>query len=340
MPKPQRRGIAAAGNWIVDHVKIIDTWPEQETLANILDERRGSGGAPYNVLMDLAALGAPFPLTAIGVLGNDADGDGIERDMAERGVRRFFRRSKSMPTSYTDVMTVRGTGRRTFFHNRGPNAELGPGDFPWDRLDAQILHLGYLLLLESLDAEDPQFGTVAARVLAEARLRGIHTSVDVVSEASDRFQRVVRPALPHTDTLICNEIEAGRIAGIEIRKGAALDRSALSAAAQTLLELGVNESVVIHAPEGGYARTNDGAEWFRPSLRLPEGYIQGAAGAGDAFAAGYLFAAHEGRPMEARLSLAVCAAASSLSHPTCSEGVGPETEVAALAERFASGEEW
>lgn len=335
MPNSQRRGIAAAGNWIVDHVKIIDTWPEQETLASILEERSGSGGAPYNVLMDLAALRAPFPLTAIGVLGDDADGDGIVADMTNRDVRCFFRRSKTMPTSYTDVMTVRGTGRRTFFHNRGPNAELGPADFPWGHLDCRILHLGYLLLLDSLDAEDAEYGTAGARVLAEARRRGIHTSVDVVSEASDRFQRVACPALPHTDTLICNEVEAGRIAAIDLRCGETLDRAALASAAQRLLELGVNESVVIHAPEGGYARTKDGGEWFRPSLRLPDGYIQGAAGAGDAFAAGYLLAAHDGRPMEERLTVAACAAAASLSDPTCSEGVGPETEVLALAHLYS-----
>lgn len=335
MAKTQRRGIAAAGNWIVDNVKIIDTWPEQEALANILSERRGSGGAPYNVLMDLAAMRAPFRLAGIGVLGNDADGDGIKRDMVTRNVRCFLRRSAKLPTSHTDVMTVRGTGRRTFFHNRGPNAEFGPSDFPWDDLDCRILHLGYLLLLESLDAGDDEYGTAAARVLAEARRRGIHTSVDVVSEASDRFQKVARPALPHTDTLICNEIEAGRVAGIEIRIGETLDREAMSRAASVLLDLGVNEAVVLHAPECGYARSKHGGEWFRPSLALPPGYIQGAAGAGDAFAAGYLLAAHEGWPMDERLTLAVCAAAASLSDPTCSEGMRPVDEVLSLSQRYS-----
>lgn len=48
-----RCGVAAAGNWIVDHVKVIDAYPEQDTLATILSESRGTGGAPYNVLIDL-----------------------------------------------------------------------------------------------------------------------------------------------------------------------------------------------------------------------------------------------------------------------------------------------
>ena len=82
METSARRGIAAAGNWIIDHVKLIDVWPSEETLCNILDERRGSGGAPYNVLLDLHALDPSLPLTAIGVLGQDADGDFIEHDLS------------------------------------------------------------------------------------------------------------------------------------------------------------------------------------------------------------------------------------------------------------------
>lgn len=338
MPAPDRLGIATAGNWILDNVKIIDTWPQEETLANILSQYRGTGGAPYNVLVNLARMGAPFPLFAVGVLGRDADGDSIEAHAAAFGARTFFRRTDALPTAHTDVMTVHATGRRTFFHNRGPNTEFGPEDIPWDDLSCRIFHLGYLLLLERMDADDPEFGTAAARALAEGRKRGIHTSVDVVSEASDRFQKVARPALPHTDTLICNEIEAGRIAGVEIRAGNTLDRAALSEAAQTLLDLGVNEAVVIHAPEGGYAREKTGTETFVPSLTLPEGHIQGAAGAGDAFCAGYLYGRHEDWPMEKRLALAARAAAASLTHPTCTEGMRPLEELWAMQDGLSGTE--
>ena len=59
----QRRGIACAGNWIIDHVYICDRWPAEETLANILEEGRGTGGAPYNCLIDIARFG-PAPAAA------------------------------------------------------------------------------------------------------------------------------------------------------------------------------------------------------------------------------------------------------------------------------------
>ena len=53
----RRSGILAGGNWIIDQVKLIDVFPRPESLANILRQEQGSGGSPYNVLIDLAKLG-------------------------------------------------------------------------------------------------------------------------------------------------------------------------------------------------------------------------------------------------------------------------------------------
>jgi sugar/nucleoside kinase (ribokinase family) len=81
----QRSGILAAGNWIVDHVKLIDTWPAQETLATIGGEAQSMGGAPPNVLVGLARLGAKFPLEGAGIIGYDAAGDWILEQCAKLG---------------------------------------------------------------------------------------------------------------------------------------------------------------------------------------------------------------------------------------------------------------
>jgi hypothetical protein len=62
-----RSGILGAGNWIVDKIKVIDVWPNREALAIIQEETRGNVGAPFNVLIDLAKLGAAFPLQGAGV---------------------------------------------------------------------------------------------------------------------------------------------------------------------------------------------------------------------------------------------------------------------------------
>src|SRR4051812_31812138 len=127
MPDPARSGIICGGNWIVDRVKTIDHYPGEETLANILSESRQNGGCALNVLMDLAKLGATFPLSGIGVIGEDTDGEFILSVCQEQGIdTSLLVRTESAPTSYTDVMTNRSTGRRTFFHARGANRLLRP----------------------------------------------------------------------------------------------------------------------------------------------------------------------------------------------------------------------
>ena len=55
------RGLLAGGNWIIDQVKMIDVYPRPEQLSNIRSQSLGTGGAPYNVLMDLAKSGASRP---------------------------------------------------------------------------------------------------------------------------------------------------------------------------------------------------------------------------------------------------------------------------------------
>src|SRR5689334_2506925 len=240
-----RKGLLAGGNWIIDQVKLIDVYPQPEQLANIRDQAQGTGGAPYNVLVDLAKMGAPFPLAAAGLVGEDALGDSIHADCKRRGIdTRWLRSSAGASTSYTDVMTETSNGRRTFFHYRGANALWDGRDIDFTKTKVRIFHLGYLLLLDALDEPDKAFGTKAARLLAEAQEAGVKTSVDVVSEDSDRFARIVTPALRHADYCILNEIEAARTTGLTVRQpDGVLDTVALRHAAGALLQCGVQELV-------------------------------------------------------------------------------------------------
>ena len=120
-----RRGVLAGGNWIVDHVKVIDAWPPQDALANIVSQVDGNGGCPYNILKDLALLQCGFPLAGVGLLGMDADAERILKDCDAHGIHRSqLHQTHAAPTSFTDVMTVAGSGRRTFFHQHGANALL------------------------------------------------------------------------------------------------------------------------------------------------------------------------------------------------------------------------
>ena len=330
-----RHGILAGGNWIVDQLKTIDQFPQQDALANIREEATGNGGSPFNVLMDLARIGAGFPLAGVGLTGADAAGRWIRERCAEHGIDTSrLLPCAGAPTSYTDVMTVRSTGRRTFFHQRGANAFLDAGHFDFEGVPARIFHLGYLLLLDRLDAPDAEFGTVAARVLDRATRAGCRTSVDVVSEDSDRFAAVVLPALRHVDYCILNEFELERTTGIAVRTGEAVDLPALEAAARRLLAAGVREWVVVHYPEGACALGRDGRMHRQGSVRLPRGRVIGTVGAGDAFAAGLLYGLHEGAEIGAALRYGVCVAASCLGDVGCSDGILPLGQCLELGDTF------
>ncbi|HXG47856.1 MAG TPA: carbohydrate kinase family protein [Methylomirabilota bacterium] len=331
-----RRGFLAGGNWIIDQVKMIDVFPQREQLANIRSQSQGTGGAPYNVLVDLAKLGADFPLAAAGFVGKDALGQAILEDCARHKIEtKHLKTTGDAATSYTDVMTEMGNGRRTFFHYRGANALWRGEDLDFTKHKARIFHLGYLLLLDALDEADAKFGTKAARLLAAAQEAGMKTSVDVVSEDSDRFAKVVSPALKYVDYCILNEIEAGKTAGFKIRQpDGSLDTVSLRHAAGALLQQGVRELVVIHFPEGGFARTRKGEDVWQSSLKIPDKLIAGTAGAGDAFCAGVLLGLHEGWDLARCLQTGVCVAAASLFDPTCTGGMRPLNTCLALAKKY------
>ena len=316
----------------MDHVKIVDHLPAENMLAHISSETMSNGGGPYNVLKDLAAMRAGFPLEAAGMVGDDVNGAWIERDCQAHGIDTAqLHHTPLAATSYTDAMTVHSTGRRTFFHQTGANSLLDGGHFDFTATRARLFHLGYLMLLERLDRFE-NGRTAASHLLERARAAGLETSVDLVSTENPRFAEIARSSLPYTDHLIINEVEAGKIVG---RKLDTHDLTGLRAAALEILTLGVGRAVVVHFEEGAVAVESDGSTLTRGSLELPDGFSKGATGAGDAFAAGYLYGVHEGWPLDQRIDLAICAAAACLTDPTPSAGLRPVADCLTLEKTFS-----
>ncbi len=330
MSHPSPRGLLAAGNLIVDHVKLIDTWPSQDALVSILGQESSNGGGPYNVTKDLAKLfpdpaARPFPLAIAGIVGEDPDGDWIREDCADHHIdATHLRVSPEVATSYTDVMTVATSGRRTFFHQRGANARFDEDSLDLTGARHRLFYLGYLLLLDALDAPRPDGRTGAAHLLERARAAGMTTVVDLVSEESDRFREVIQPSLPQADVLLTNEFEAGRLSGVDLGD---FTRDSAFAAAEAIRSMGVGQLVVIHAPAGAIALDcRTGERFASGSVRVPDEVIRGAVGAGDAFAAGFLYGLHESIDLSESLRIGACVAASCLRHPTTSGGILPYAE--------------
>jgi sugar/nucleoside kinase (ribokinase family) len=330
-----RKGILIAGNWIIDQVKMIDVFPEEEKLVNIFTESSSNGGSAYNIIMALLHMQADFPLCGLGLVGDDARGDQIIEDCQVLGIDTTqIRKAEGAYTSYTDVMTVKGTGRRTFFHQRGANALLDMEHFDFSEAREKIFHLGYLLLLDKLDELEPDGRTRASKVLQKAKEQGYITSADIVSERSDRFKAIIPSSLPYIDYLFVNEFEAGMITGVETVVNGQINQERCAEAASKILEMGVNQWVLLHFPDGAVAIHKTGKMIFQPSIHLPADKISGAVGAGDAFAAGVLFGVHNDWDMERSLILGVCAAASSLFATTSSDGILPAEECMSLTSTY------
>src|SRR6187401_2225716 len=101
-----RNGILAGGNWIIDQVKMVDVYPQREQLANIRSQSEGTGGAPFNVLVDIARLKVDFPLSAVGLGGKDTLGDEILSICQKHKIdTKQLKSTPQASTSYTDVMT-------------------------------------------------------------------------------------------------------------------------------------------------------------------------------------------------------------------------------------------
>ena len=331
-----RKGICVAGNLIVDITYPIERWPRQSELTTITDGiTRSVGGAVCNVITDLAKLDETLPLSALGVIGDDAEGEFILEQLGRHENIDLSLLGRKGTTSFTAVMSDNRTKARTFFQYRGANALFDESFIDWDRIDAEILHVGYILLLDALDQADGEYGTKMARLLAEAQSRGIRTSIDVVTESGDRFRTLVPPALRYTDYCVINELEAQQITGVLLRdEEEKLYPEHMEEALRKMKELGVSTWAVIHCPEGGYGLDEKNHFLTVRSLKLPEGYIKGTVGAGDAFCAGVLYGAEKGWGLAESVRLGTCAAAASLSEAGATEGMRPAAEVLKLAEFY------
>lgn len=331
-----KKGICIAGNLIVDITYPIEHWPRESELTTITEGITNSvGGAVCNDIVDLAKLDPELPLEALGMIGEDAEGDYILQELGKHKNIDLSRLVRKGRTSFTAVMSDNVTKNRTFFHYRGTNALFDESCIPWDQLNSEIFHIGYILLLDALDQEDPEYGTKMARLLCHAQEKGLKTSIDVVSEAGNRFKKIVSPALKYTDYCVINELEAQQVTGVTLREDdGTLHPENMQAALEQIKALGVSTWAVIHCPEGAFCLDEENNYFSSPSLRIPTSDIKGTVGAGDAFCSGILYGAWKKWDLKESVRLATCAAVAALSERGATEGLRSLEEVMKFEEKY------
>jgi sugar/nucleoside kinase (ribokinase family) len=286
----------------------VDVLPAAGTLALVDSIVLRGGGCALNTSSALTRLG--LRAAVLGKVGADAFGDFLVGLLKERGVdgSGVFR-DPTVPTSGS-VALVDSSGERTFLHTPGANNALRADELGEAAFEGRALHLAGALVLEALDGEP------SAALLAEARSRGLHTSLDTVFDGSGRWDRVLR-ALPHCDLVTPGRAEAEAISG----------EPDPARAARRLRELGAGIAAVTLGADGCQVAADD-YEGHVPAVAVDA--VDGT-GAGDAFVAGFLYGRLAGWTTEACARFANAAGALATTAVGAFEGVGDLQRTRALA---------
>jgi len=320
MSNAKRSGIAVAGSVLVDKINEIKAYPQCGELTQIVELNHAIGGCVPNVAVDLKKICPNLKVSAIGKIGNDQEGRYLSDVLSGEGIDiKGLTVMDGERTSFTEVMSV-VNGQRTFFVYPGASADFGYDDIPFDTLTERIFHLGYFLLLQKVDNGD------GIRILKKAGELGMKTSIDMVSENSNRYA-LVHECLPYIDYLIINEHEASRLTGIE-----ATDEN-LGIIARKLKKMGVREKVIIHMPMRAVCLSGDELTTVG-SYILPEGFIKGTTGAGDAFCAGCLLGLHDGLSDKKMLEFASGCAAMALRQADATSGLIRKEDIYEYCKQF------
>lgn len=327
-----RRGFLTAGCWCVDRNITVPYWPGEDANVTVVAQARAGGGPGCNLGVDIRKLDPTMPVATTGLVGADEAGDFLKAVAEAEGLdHRWLLQTPDAPTMVTDAYMSLRSGRRTHVLFSGANDTMTPAHLRVEGSNARIFHIGLPGIHAAMDAPCGTHANGWVEVLARARAEGMLTNLELVSVAPERIRALVRPCLPHLSMLVVNDYEIGALADAVTVRDGVTDRAACMAAAEAVLAMGTMEVVVVHYVAGATLVARDGTRMFKPSVRVPEGAVQGVNGAGDAFAAGFLYALHEGWDHGACLTLAHATAAACIRVPGTYDGVMPVADCLALA---------
>ena len=288
------KGVIGLGMWCVDTTYKINELPERGKLEPILDSFQCVGGGPSNVLTDLSSLGFNYPMIAMGSIGLDGNASIIKHHLKKNNIQiNYLISSKTIPTSQT-VCMIEKKNERTFLYYPGANNLLDTKHFKIDDLKSKpkILYIGYLTLLGKLD----RFNNNKTRlniVLEKAKKKNLITIIDLVSNKTSHFQKIVYSALPFTDYLLLNEIEAQLLFKKSIKKNDNyLNIKLILQLTKKIFKNGLLKGLIIHNSKESVCVLEDQTHNIKSKI-IPQQKIKNAVGAGDAFCAAFIYGIHE-----------------------------------------------
>lgn len=320
--------VMALGNAIVDVIAKVDdaflasrdlpkggmTLINADQATSIYDAmgpaREASGGSAANTAAGIASFGGKAGF--IGRVRDDQLGQIFEHDIRSIGVGYESPHATSgLPTARCFVF-VTPDAERTMMTFLGASTEIVPDDISADSLGgAKILYIeGYLW-----DQPDAKAAVLKAADLAHAAGAKVAFSLSdsfCVERHRDEFKSLLRD---QADIVFANEAEIMALYETQSFEDAA-DRAALDVSVAVLTR-GAAGSLAIAGQERAAVPAEDA------------GPVIDTTGAGDLYAAGFLYGWATGRDLEICARLGGLAAAEVISHL----GARPETSLADLATR-------
>lgn len=205
---------------------------------------------------------------AVGGVGRDDMGDWVLMKLGSFGIDTSLMARCDGYTTSSSLVTTRPDGARPALHKRGATDGFYIDDAQIDDLlDTRILHVGGVGLMNRMDTGRTE------EIMAEARRRGVITTLDVFASTADDLPKVAR-LLPHTDYFLPSEEEARALSGLS-------DNRAL---AQFLLDQGATCVILTLGADGAFYRHRDGTEFHTPAFQVE---VKCTCGCGDCFNGGF-----------------------------------------------------
>lgn len=326
MPQPPAYDVVAVGNAIVDvmapcedfriaelgmargGMTLVDTDRARQLYDSMGPAREVSGGSAANTLAGLAALGARCAF--VGQVADDQLGEVFAHDIRAAGIAFDVPARRGDPPTARCLIFVSPDGQRTM------NTYLGASQFlPAAALDPALIGDAAVLYLEGYlwDPEQPRAAMREAIAAARSAGRKVAFTLSdafVIDRHGADFRALIDAG--QIDILFANEHEL-----------AALTGEPAFEAGIALLAPKVTTLVVTRSERGAVALEN--GERAEVSAEPVERVID-TTGAGDLFAAGFLFGEVRGASLNDRLKLGAICAAEIISH----YGARPEANLSEL----------
>lgn len=294
-------------------MRLIDAEEAERLYAHMGPAREVSGGCAGNTAAGIAALGGRAGF--VGQVAPDQLGTFYRHDLTAAGVEF------TTPALDVGVPTARSMILVTPDGHRTMNTFLGAAQhLPASALDEQQIRDSAAIYLEGYlwDPETPRYAMIRAIEVARAASRKVAFTLSdtfCIDRHRDGFNQLIDGG--RIDILFANEAEIQALAGVPHLE------SAVEAVRRKV------ETLVVTRGEKGALATVGSERVDVPAEPIAE--VVDTTGAGDLFAAGFLFGYTGGKSLEQSLRLGAIAAAEVIQH----YGARPERDLKELAGELA-----